>query len=65
MTNKDRLQTWVEARKWENDDGTWQIYDPFTSVVEKQVFPTEEDIDKVLWECAMKLDATNLYGIDV
>ena len=65
MTNKDRLQAWVEARKWENDDGTWQIYDPFTSVVEEQVFPTEEDIDKVLWKYAMKLDTTEFYREEV
>lgn len=61
MTYKDLLHSWVEDRKWENDDGTWQIYDPFDGLMEDHIFLTEKQIDEVLWSRAMKLDATEFY----
>ena len=62
MTYKDLLQSWVEDRKWENNDGTWQIYDPNGGLMEDHIFPTEKQIDEVLWSRAMKLDATEFYA---
>ncbi len=65
MSHKDRCQAWVEERKWKNDDGSWQIYDPVDGLLEDHVFSTEEEIDNVLWGRALKVDAPTLYGIDV
>lgn len=63
MSYKDRLAEWVEEQKYEHNDGTFSICDPFTGEREKEVY-TEEEIDAILWDRACELDGTELYGVD-
>lgn len=68
MTYKDRLQNWIDERKFEEDNGTWWIVEPGEPILTAQDLKegpyTEEQIDDILWKRAMILDATDLYGVD-
>lgn len=64
MSHKDMCQAWVEERKHENNDGTWQICEPYDGELEDRVFSTEEEIDSVLWDRVFEIDAPTLYGVD-
>jgi len=63
MSLKDQCFKWVEERIWENEDGTFSIYDPVDDTIESKKYSRDEICD-VLWNIAVTIDAPTLYGID-
>ena len=50
MSGYDEMcDDWVQTRKHENDDGTWQVCHPVSGELEDEIFITEESIDDYLW----------------
>ncbi len=64
MSLKDQCFAWVEERVWDNEDGTFSVYDPVDNTIEDTKH-TEDEIYDLLWERAVVLDAPTLYGVDV
>jgi len=59
---KDLIANWVEARKFEHDDGRWQRINQYGDFI-GPIYATEMELDDVLWTEGCSQGIYDLVGM--